>query len=94
MRTSHGGRLPDGRETLSDAVYVKEWRELGEVMGDLFDMHCFAFDPDIALTGSLSRGNSNYSFYIPAKYALRIKKLMEVAGWDTKSTTSTKRRRT
>jgi hypothetical protein len=76
---SRGGRLPDGRETLSDAVYVKEWRQLGEALGELFDMVCYAFDPDIALRNK--PGAPYGSLNIPARHALRIKRLMGVAGW-------------
>jgi hypothetical protein len=74
-----GGRLPDGRETLSDAIYVKEWRELGEAIGDLLDMQLYAFDPDIALRNK--PGAPYGTMNIPARHALRIKKLMETAGW-------------
>lgn len=65
-------RLPSGRETNSDKVYIREWRRLGNAMGRLFGMRCYAFDPDIALMDK----DGHRSFFIPGWAALRLLKNM------------------
>lgn len=74
------GRLPSGKTTTSETVYVREWRklsrELVKALGeDKFTVH--SYNPDIALhrRGELMTLNGGRLIYFPVDVAQRIVEL-------------------